>query len=258
MKWLVTLSIILLSASPVAAAPIWNGAIGACISDSTFPELPEPQVDHGESLLAQERYAEAKRYYRQELLAEDFMQDVNLRKYLFAVAMEGTDPRGWSDHLSELKRANILNDRSMELVNAWSVQIGDGERSQIQPQEIQLTLTGIEKDRLGVMEGLYDVTLIRLLKSLQSSRNSFPEAEYLYHEARIFEAMQQVFGIERALAAYQCCIGGDNSSDIGSQCFDRYRELTLFYYTGSSGTHLPQEVLDTMRTLKRSLDGQTP
>ena len=46
---------------------------------------------------------------------------------------------------------------------------------------------------------------------------------------------------------------GFPTSDYARKCYDEYQDNAMFYYGGSSGEHIPEEIVVELKELKKAL-----
>jgi hypothetical protein len=104
------------------------------------------------------------------------------------------------------------------------------------------------------MDHSAEVVYLRASSVVHEWMRFFPQGKYL-HEAYLFagicyEVLHSVNLGELHEMYYEACIKQSPHTETARNCFRRYEQSIYLGYTGTSGTHLPAEVIRKSRILE--------
>jgi len=102
-----------------------------------------------------------------------------------------------------------------------------------------------------------DIESMRLIPALLSHLNQTlseeETAETLYMIGENYENLSKISMLSLPQNYYELCIVKYPKSKWAKLSFERYEELTILDYSGSSGTHMPKKVRDHLENLKKMI-----
>jgi hypothetical protein len=108
-----------------------------------------------------------------------------------------------------------------------------------------------EKDHAGDVEYLRATALLH--DGMTLLKTPADEARALYLLGRAYEVLDELGSWNLHESYYEGCINKDPKSAMAQQCYSRLEASLYMGYSGSAGTHLPQEEKERLRRLKERM-----
>lgn len=154
------------------------------------------------------------------------------------------DAAVWKKSVTTWKEEPVRHESTAAGLMAEATRLMDGARAQ---QQYPL-------DRSA------DVDYLRASAKIHDLMRKAPDGELLQQAFLMagvtYEVLRTLNLGELNEIYYEACIRRDPQSPLARTCFERYEQSLYAGYSGSSGTHLPDDLRERLRTLKKMLPGE--
>ena len=228
-------------------------------------------LEKADLLVALRKFDKAASFMESQLNSSDFLKNYTfdfeamLRRYLaLTIRVENAPKRA-------LKELNKILDRKE--TPPYIAQQADGWRASLKkwkqekkkvvrtPQELfeQVEkrfknaegIQHFEKDHAGDVEYLRATAMLH--ENLKMLTKPADQANALYLLGRAYEVLDELGSWNLHETYYEACIEKSPKAEVARRCYSRLEASLYMGYSGSSGTHLPNEERERLKRLKDKL-----
>ncbi len=238
--------------------------------DSSEPELNESDYSKGEFYLATRQFGRAKDAFMKAVLKEpllpasDYQRIDALRKWLTVYTRVTNSPDEALNQLNEISRKVKFLAFELEEISAWVESLKNWQQENkpkilvpLVRQAENLLRRGLTHDdpifatQVGTVELLRATSLLHATLEEQKALSSAERGHILYLLGFAYARLPQFFINELPEIYLEQAIRESPKSDAALRAIRLYTQLITQEYTGSGGTHIPEEILGKLSELHR-------
>jgi hypothetical protein len=228
-------------------------------------------LEKADLLVATRKYDKALTYMESLLNSPDFLKNYAfdfeslLRRYLALIIRVENAPRRASNALNKILDRGDTPHYIVEQAEGWRQSLKAWQKEKKQPVKNAKSMfdqvekhfkkaEGIqhyEKDHAGDVE--YLRATAQLHDGMKFLKSPADQAHALYLLGRAYEVLDELGSWNLHETYYEACIDRDPKTAIAKRCYSRLEASLYMGYSGSSGTHLPNEERERLKRLKEKL-----
>jgi len=228
-------------------------------------------IEKADLLVATRQYAKATSFMESQLNSPDFIKNYSfdfealLRRYLALIIRVENAPRRALNELNKLLDHGSTPHYIAEQAEGWrqSLKAWKKEKTPVLKTPTAIfdavekrfkkaeNIQHFEKDHAGDVEYLRATTILHT--GLKVIKKPADQAHALYLLGRAYEVLDELGSWNLHETYYEACIDKAPKDPIAKSCYGRLEASLYMGYSGSSGTHLPQEERDRLKRLKDKL-----
>lgn len=225
-------------------------------------------LEKADLLVATRKYDKALTYMEGLLSSPDFLKNYAfdfeslLRRYLALIIRVENAPRRALKELDKIMGHNDTPHYILEQAEGWRQSLKAWQKEKKHPIRTTKDLFAqvekhfkkaesiqhYEKDHAGDVE--YLRATAQLHEGMKLLKTPEDQAHALYLLGRAYEVLDELGSWNLHETYYEACIDKDPKSAMAKRCYSRLEASLYMGYSGSSGTHLPNEERERLKRLK--------
>jgi hypothetical protein len=228
-------------------------------------------LEKADLLVATRKYDKALSYMESQLSSPEFLKNYAfdfeslLRRYLALIIRVENAPRRALRELNKILDRGDTPHYIAEQADGWRQSLKAWQKEKPQPTKTakQLfdqvekhfkkaeSIQHFEKDHAGDVE--YLRATAQLHEGMKLLKSHADQSHALYLLGRAYEVLDELGSWNLHETYYEACIDKDPKTAMAKRCYSRLEASLYMGYSGSSGTHLPNEERERLKRLKDKL-----